>query len=123
MIPGVCSSPGSACKPYLPCASSVLAAAFPGQGCELPQEPHEGLQPAWYSVCQCANSAKFETEKSELMYYLHNPGKMTAYVTWLRRTQTTQYARQLEMLWGRLLNTCTFSTAFILLETSCPILC
>lgn len=43
MLPGVRSSPGSARKPCLPCASSVLAAAFPGQGRQLPQEPLEGM--------------------------------------------------------------------------------
>ncbi len=119
MLPGVRASPGSARKSYLPCASSVLAAAYPGQGCELPQEPHEG----WYSVCQCANSAKFQTEASLLIHHLLDPVKMTAYVTRLRRIQTTQYGRQLEMLWDRLLSTYMVSTALILLETLYPILC
>ncbi len=57
MLPGVRSSPGSARKPCLPCASSVLAAAFPGQGRQLPQEPLEGTLVEFVSICKFCQSS------------------------------------------------------------------
>ncbi len=79
MLLGVRSSPGSARKSYLPFASSLLAAAFSKQGCQLPQEPHEGALEYCVSICKfCqipnrsinADSTSAQPSQDDSLYHL-----------------------------------------------------